>query len=52
MSIPQIILLVWLAFSGLVNIMTIGKKREPLTPGAAALSMVILAGLAYLVVIA
>ena len=52
MSTPQIILLAWLAFSAIVNVVVIGKKREPVTPGQAAVSLVVLAITAWLVVIA
>lgn len=52
MSWPQIVLIAWFALGALLIIANVGKQRTPGTPGAAAVSVVITAGLIWLVTIA
>jgi len=52
MSFAKWFLLGWFASSALVTVATIGKARQPLNPVAAAISLLVFAGLSYLVVIA
>ena len=52
MSIPKYVLLAWFAFSVLLGVARIGKPVRMSTPGSAAVSLVILGALAWLVVIA
>lgn len=52
MSWAKYVLLGWIAASILLNIAMVGKRREPLTANNAAISTVILGGIAALVVIA
>lgn len=52
MSTPKYVLLAWYALSALYAVARIGKPVKPSTPGAVAIGLVILAGVAWLVVIA
>ena len=52
MNVPTIILLVWFALSALVTVATVGKPREPMSPGSAALALFFTGVMAWLVVIA
>jgi len=52
MGWPKYILIAWLVLGALLTIAHVGKKREPMTAGTAALSTVFTAGLVWLVVLA
>jgi len=52
MSIPKYVLLAWYAFSVLLGVARIGKPVKASTPGSAAISLVIVGALVWLVVIA
>jgi hypothetical protein len=49
---PKIVLICLYAFSLLATIATIGRKREPITPGSAAFSTITIGLMVWLVVIA
>lgn len=51
MSWPQIVILVWLALSAVVNVLLIGVQRKPTKPVEALISIVALSAIAWLVVI-
>lgn len=52
MSIPKIILLIWLAYAALSVILSVGKQRDATTPAGAAVSVCLTGVIAFLVVIA
>lgn len=52
MNWPKYVLLVWFALSAILMVAGVGKPRTPLTPNVAVVSLLLLAGLAWLVVIA
>lgn len=41
----------WLALGAMLSIATVGKPRKPLTPGTAAVSVALTAGLIVLIVL-
>lgn len=48
MEIAKIIAEVYLGIAGISTILMIGKDREPITPGGAILSLLVLGGFCYL----
>jgi len=52
MSIAKYVLLAWYAINVLMTVAAIGKPKQPITPGVAAISLFIFGGLCWLVVIA
>ncbi|GMA26176.1 hypothetical protein GCM10025864_39350 [Luteimicrobium album] len=52
MTWPKIVLLAWFALGALMTVATVGKQKKPTTPGTAAVSLVLVGLVAWLVVIA
>ena len=52
MTWPKIVILAWIAWSALLVVSNVGKRREPATPSDAVASIILSGLLAWLVVIA